>query len=127
MTLEGLELIHRIVHISNYMNHLHNITIKLDLSKTFDHVEWPFLSYIIQRLDFPPHMIYLIYLCLSTSKIVIIYNHSITPLFKPSRGLHQGNHVSPSPSHFSPSLYTRPLIYVEGISTAKPLETYNSS
>lgn len=83
MDLVNLEPIYRIVHGTNTANH----HIKLDLSKAFDRVEWPFLFYTMCRLEFPNHSITLIQHCLHLTKIRVKYNKSKTRYFQPTRGL----------------------------------------
>lgn len=60
-TLAGLELIHQVVHASNSIKHRANIAIKLYLSKVFDCVEWDYLITLMQKLNFPDHLIQLIH------------------------------------------------------------------
>lgn len=49
--LAGLELI--VVHVYPSQNHLCNIVIKLDFSKAFDRIKWPFFIIILQKPEFP--------------------------------------------------------------------------
>lgn len=79
--LTGHELIHHVVHSSKSTKHIQNITIKLDLSKAFDRIEWPYLLALLHKLSFPSHIIYLINQCFSTTKIAVRYNQTRTSYF----------------------------------------------
>lgn len=88
--LLGLELLH---HISKSSSNL--IALKLDLSKAIDRVEWNLVLYLLRRMSFPPHLIHIINHCIATSHIAIKFNNTKTPYFKPTRGLWQGDPLSP--------------------------------
>lgn len=92
--IAGLEMIHQIVNSPNSYNHLHNIALKMNLSKTFDRVEWSCLTYLMLRHGFSLHFIRLVSHCLTTSKIVIHFNNFKTDYFHPSRELRQGDPLS---------------------------------
>lgn len=74
--LVGIEVIYQVTNAPKSTNHLINIAIKLDLSKTFDRIEWSFLISIIHKLDFSRHFIHITHRCLSSTKISIQYNQS---------------------------------------------------
>ncbi|XP_042972799.1 uncharacterized protein LOC122304606 [Carya illinoinensis] len=71
------------------------MALKLDMSKTYDHVEWGFLHAVIQQLGFASRWTQLIMNCVSTSSFSILVNGSPQQLFSPSRGLRQGCPLSP--------------------------------
>lgn len=86
IALIGLEIMHQIVKPSKSNTHRQNIALKIDLSKVFDKIEWPYLFPIVQKLNPPPSPnFHLIHQCLITSKIYIRYNHTKTPYFNPTR------------------------------------------
>ncbi|XP_060969470.1 uncharacterized protein LOC133036757 [Cannabis sativa] len=71
------------------------VALKLDMEKAFDRVEWGFLQSILTHLGFPPTFISLIIRCLSTVTFTISINNHLLPSFSPTRGIRQGDPLSP--------------------------------
>jgi hypothetical protein len=71
------------------------MAVKLDMEKAFDSMEWGFLLEIMKLLGFSSIWINWIYQCISTSSFSILLDGSPFGFFKPSRGLRQGNPLSP--------------------------------
>jgi hypothetical protein len=71
------------------------IGIKLDMSKAYDKVEWGFLEAIMAKLGFPDQWIKLTMECVKTVSYAIIVNGQLTGCIKPSKGLRQGDLLSP--------------------------------
>lgn len=71
------------------------IGLKLDLSKAFDMVEWSFLISILRQLGFHSDWIYMIKQCVSTTNISLLINGSPSASFTPTRGIRQGDPLSP--------------------------------
>lgn len=70
------------------------MTIKIDLEKAYDKIEWKFIKQIFFSINTPNHLISLILSCMSSSKLVILFNGKPTEFFEPSR-------VSPYPHTYS--------------------------
>ena len=68
---------------------------KIDLEKAYDHLEWPFIRFTLQFFNFPQQIIDLIMACLETSSILVMWNGQTSKPFNPSRGVHQGDPLSP--------------------------------
>lgn len=68
--------------------------LKIDLEKAYDKIEWPFLLYTLKDLNFPNHWISLIYECLISNTISVLWNGSTWHPFTPKRGLRQRDSLS---------------------------------
>jgi hypothetical protein len=68
---------------------------KLDLEKAYDHVNWEFLLYVLQRCGFAEKWRRWISFCISTIRFSILVNGSPCGFFQSSRGIRQGDPLSP--------------------------------
>lgn len=69
--------------------------VKLDISKAYDNVEWCFLCKVMQAFGFSRQWINWIYECLSTPRFSILVNGKPEGLFSSSKGVRQGDPISP--------------------------------
>jgi hypothetical protein len=69
--------------------------VKIDLEKAFDRMEWSFVRRVLIHFGFPPMIIKLILSCISTTSTSLLFNGSKLPPFFASRGLRQGDSLSP--------------------------------
>ncbi|KAK4384015.1 hypothetical protein Sango_3100200 [Sesamum angolense] len=69
--------------------------LKVDLRKAYDTVEWDFLSAVLQLFGFPGTFIGWVEQCVTTPMFSVCINGNPHGFFKGSRGLRQGDPMSP--------------------------------
>ena len=71
------------------------MAIKLDLEKAYDRLEWSFIHKVLHAFHFPSNLIKVIMGCVSTTTISVLVNGGVLDSFSPSRGIRQGDPLSP--------------------------------
>jgi hypothetical protein len=71
------------------------MALKLDMSKAYDRVEWPFVYQTLISMGYPIKMADLILRCISSVTYQILINGQPSKSFSPERGLRQGDPLSP--------------------------------
>ncbi|KAL9658994.1 hypothetical protein QQ045_028253 [Rhodiola kirilowii] len=86
--------------IANYMKTCRDdrnffASVKVDMSKAYDRVEWLFLERLLYKMGFATIWIDRVMRCVRSLSYQIKVNNNISRVFRPSRGLRQGDPLSP--------------------------------
>lgn len=61
--------------------------VKIDISKAFDSVQWPFMLNTLKALNFPERFIHWIKLCVTTASFSAQVNGELAGYFNSNRGI----------------------------------------
>ena len=86
------KLIHSIDKKNGRMGYM---AIKVDLEKAYDKLEWSFIHKVLQGFHFPDQLIKVIMSCILSTSISILLNGGTLKSFNPTRGIRQGDPLSP--------------------------------
>ena len=87
---------------------------KLDIEKSYDHVNWEALLNLLHRMGFGVKWCKWIHTCISTVQFSVLINGSLADFFGSSRGLRQGDPLSPMLFLIMMEVFSRMLRRVEG-------------
>ncbi|KAL6225596.1 hypothetical protein ACLB2K_004445 [Fragaria x ananassa] len=71
------------------------LVLKLDMNKAYDRVDWHFLEKVLLKMGFQLSWVRIVMDCVSSVSMASIINGSPGKRFQPSRGLRQGDPLSP--------------------------------
>ena len=69
--------------------------VKLDMHKAYDRVEWVFLENMMRKIGFSERWISLMMACVRSIRYEVRFNSEETDMFVPTRGIRQGDPLSP--------------------------------
>ena len=73
-----------------------SVLCKLDMEKAYEHVDWNFLLYLLRRCGFGERWCSGIKHCISSAHFSVLINGVPSSFFGSSRGVRQGDPLSPS-------------------------------
>jgi hypothetical protein len=69
--------------------------VKLDMHKAYERVEWGFLHDMMLKLGFDDSWVQMIMACVTSVNYRVWFNSEAAEMFTPTRGLRQGDPLSP--------------------------------
>ncbi|KAL9664909.1 hypothetical protein QQ045_020318 [Rhodiola kirilowii] len=88
---------HEIANFLKNCRDLYNLyaSVEVDMSKAYDRIEWVFLEIVLLRMGFAGVWVDRVMKCVSTVSYQVRVNDNISSVIIPSRGLRQGDPISP--------------------------------
>lgn len=95
LIIDNIMITHELLHSLNKLRKCTNekMTVKLDMLKVYDWIEWPFIEAMMKALSFSEKPIRLVISCISSVSYSILIKGKPRKSFAPSRGLRQGDHL----------------------------------
>ncbi|XP_060186235.1 uncharacterized protein LOC132615631 [Lycium barbarum] len=94
--VENILLAQEIVHNIRIRGKPANVVIKLDMTKAYDRVSWLFLTKVLRRMGFGEFTIDMVFRVIPNNWYAILINGQPHGFFKSSKGVKQGDPLSPT-------------------------------
>ncbi|KAH1160582.1 hypothetical protein GYH30_032066 [Glycine max] len=71
------------------------MTIKVDLDKAYDCLKWEFVKETLQDIGYPNNFVQLVWYCMSTTTMSLLWNGEVLDHFSPNIGVRQRDPIAP--------------------------------
>ncbi|KAL0437443.1 UNVERIFIED_CONTAM: putative mitochondrial protein [Sesamum radiatum] len=103
------------------------MAIKIDLTKAYDKVEWTVLCQIQRKVGICEEFVNRISLCISSPSFSLLINGSPFGYFRPTRGIRQGDPLSPYLFILYAEILSRLILHEKSLGNIKGVKTKRAS